>query len=66
MRVKLHNDGYNEIVFKPTTKKVVIGINTGSFYGCKYKSFKADTKEKALEIGVDYINKKSKVKINNF
>lgn len=62
-RIKLHNDGYNEIVFKPTTKKVVIGINIGSHFRAIYRSFKAKTQEEALKIGTDYINKISKVKL---
>lgn len=62
--VKIHDDGYNTIVFKPNTNKVVIGINTGSFNGAKHRSFNCKNIDKAKEIGVNYINKKSRLKIN--
>ena len=60
--IKLLNDGFNEVIFKPNTKKVVIGINIHSWNGSKYRTFKCDSKEKAIEISKDYINKKSRVK----
>jgi len=62
-RIKLHNDGVNEIVFKPSTKKVVIGIDIHSWHKAKYISFKATTQEEALKIGKQYVNKKSQLKI---
>ena len=64
MRKKLYQDGYNEIVLKPTTNKVIIGINVSSYFKSKFRSFKCKTEEQALKIGVDYVNKNSKVKIN--
>jgi len=64
MKVKLYNDGYNEIVFNPSTKKVIIGINIMSHFGSRYRSFKAKTEEEAVKIGTVYINQNSKVKVN--
>ena len=62
MRVKILKDGYNEIIFKPSTKRVVIGINVMSHFGARYKSFKAKTEDEAKTVGMDYLNKHSKVK----
>lgn len=61
--IKILKDGYNEIIFKPNTNKVVIGINVNSWNGSKYRSFKCKTKEQAKKLGLDYINKYSKKKI---
>lgn len=63
-RVKIHADGYNEIIFKPSTKKVVVGINVSSWNGSKYKSFKSKNEDESMRIGIEYINKHSRVKIN--
>ena len=61
--IKILNDGFNEIVFKPNTNKVVIGINICSWNGSKYKSFKCKTESEAKKIGIEYINKKSRKKV---
>lgn len=61
--IKILKDGYNEIIFKPNTNRVVIGINIGSWNGSKYRSFKCKTEADAKKIGIEYINKKSRKKI---
>lgn len=65
MRKKIYQDGYNEIIFKDTTKKVVIGINVMSHFGAKYKSINCKTESDALNKGKEYINKNSRVKFTN-
>jgi len=63
-KIIIHKDGYNEVIFKPKTKKVVIGINVTSWNGSRYSSFKCDSKEKAIEIAKPFINKYSRKKWN--
>ena len=58
----IYKDGYNEVVFKPKTKKVIIGINIYSWNGSKYSSFKCDSEKKAIEISKSFINKHSRKK----
>lgn len=62
--IKILNDGFNEIIFKPNTNKVVIGINIGSWNGSKHRSFNCNNVADAKKIGIDYINKKSRKKID--
>jgi hypothetical protein len=59
----LLNDGFNRIEWKPNTKKVVICMNSNSWYGQRYRSFNCKTKDEALKISKEYINKKSKLKL---
>jgi hypothetical protein len=61
--IKVLNDGFNEIIFKPHTKRVVIGINIHSWNGSRYRSFKCKTEDDAKKIGIEYVNKKSRKKI---
>lgn len=60
--ITILKDGVNEIIFKPSTKKVVIGFNVGSRFKHRYISFKCKSKEEAEKIGIDYINKKTRKK----
>ena len=60
--IKILKDSFNEIVFKPNTNKVVIGININSWKGKRYRSFKCKSKSEAEKIGIEYINKHSRKK----
>lgn len=61
--IKIFNDGNNEIIFKPSTKKVVIGINIYSWHKSIYKSFSCSSEDEAKKLGVEYINKHKKLEL---
>ncbi len=63
--IKILNDGFNEIIFKPNTNRVVVGINICSWGGARYKGFKCKNKSQAKKIGVEYINKHSRKKVTS-
>lgn len=58
--VKIFNDGNNEIIFKPNTRKVIIGMNIHSWYKATYRSFTCSNEDEAMKIGMEYIKQHNK------